>query len=72
MNNLNLYHVGSGMFCEIRLSLVSFVAFVALERLFSTVRPYVAFQVTRSSTSVVALVTLEWFFSCVLAHHVNF
>ena len=60
------------MFCELALSSVSFVAFVAPERLFPSVRPHVALQVTRRSASVVALVTLEWLFSCMLPHHVNF
>ena len=60
------------MFCEIRFSLVSFVALVALERLFPSVRPHVALQLGRRGASVVALVTLVWFFSCMLPHHVNF
>ena len=49
-----------------------FAAFVALERPLPRVRPYVALQITRLSESRVALVTLEWFFSCVHPHHVNF
>ena len=65
---MNLYHVNFGMFCEIRLSL----AFVAPERLFPSVRPHVAPQITRRSAGEVALVTLEWLFSCVLPHHVIF
>ena len=72
VNNLNLGHVSSEMFCETSLVRVSFAAFVAPERLFSTVRPHVALQITRRSASVVALVTLEWFFSCMLPHDVNF
>ena len=60
------------MFCKTSLVCVSFVALVALERLFSSVRPHVALQMTRSSASVVALVTLVWLFSCVLTHHVRF
>ena len=61
-----------GMFCEIYLVLVRFAAFVAPERLFSTVRPHVPLQVTRRSAYVVALVTLERLFSCVVPHYVLF
>ena len=61
-----------GMFCKIVLSCVSFAALVALERLLPSVRPHVPLQMTRRSASVVALVTLEWLFSCMLPHHVNF
>ena len=60
------------MSCEIAFLCKSFAAFVALERPLPTVRPYVALQITRLSESIVALVTLEWFFSCVHLHHVNF
>ena len=60
------------MFCEIRFSLVSFVALVALERLFPSVRPHVTLQITRRSGSIVALVTPVWLFSCMLPHNVNF
>ena len=67
-----LVQVYYGMFCEIILLCVSFAAFVAPERLFPTVRPHVTLQMTRRSASVVALVTLEWLFSCMLPHHVNF
>ena len=70
--NLNLDRVNSNMFCEVVHLAVSFAAFVAPERLFPTVRPYVALQGTRRSASVVALVTLVWLFSCMLNHHVNF
>ena len=56
---------------ELVLSSVSFAAFVAPERFLPTVRPHVLLQVTRS-TRVVALVTLEWLFSCVLHHQVLF
>ena len=72
MIHLNLGHVNSEMFCELDLSSVSFVAFGAPERLLPSVRHHVALQMTRSSTSVVALVTLVWLFSCVFPHHVNF
>ena len=58
------------MSCEISLFLVSFAAFVAPEGLFPTVRPHVLLQITRRDTSVVALVTLEWLFSCMFPHHV--
>ena len=60
------------MFCEIAFLSVSFAAFVAPERLFPTVRPHVALQITRRGTCVVALVTLVWLFSCMLPHCVNF
>ena len=60
------------MFRQTSLVLVSFAALVALERLLPRVRPNVALQMTRLSESVVALVALEWFFSCVVFHHVNF
>ena len=68
----DLSHVNSGMFCELIFSVVSFAAFVAPERLLSSVRPHVLQQVTRSSASEVALVTLVWLFSCVLPHQVIF
>ena len=51
---------------------VSFAASVALERLFPSVRPHVALQMTRRNTSVVALVTLVWLFPRMLPHHVIF
>ena len=70
--NLNLDRVNSNMFCEVVHLAVSFAAFVAPERLFPTVRPHVALQVTRRSTGVVALVALVGFFSCMLPHRVNF
>ena len=69
---MQLGHVNSEKFCEIYLSFVSFVAFVALERPLPAVPPRVLLQVTRRSASKVALVTLEWLLSCVLSHHVNF
>ena len=61
-----------GMFCETVLSCVGFAALVALERLLPSVSYHVALHINRRSASVVALVTLEWLFSCVLPHHVNF
>ena len=60
------------MYCELVLLCVSFVAFVALERLLPSVRYHVDLQVTRRSASVVALVTLVWLFSCMLPHYVLF
>ena len=70
-NQYYLGHVSSEMFCEGLFAFVCFAALVALERLFPTVRPHVALQITRRRASVVALVTLVWLYSCVLAHHVN-
>ena len=52
--------------------LVSFSAFVALERLHPRVRPHVLLQITRRSGSVIALVTLERLLPCVVPHHVLF
>ena len=60
------------MLCEPVLSCVSFTAFVALESLLPRVRHYVLLQMTRLSASIVALVTLEMLFSCVLRNNVNF
>ena len=70
--NLIQGHVNLGMFFELVLASKSFVALVALERLLPTMRSHVALQITRSSASEVALVTLVWLFSCVLVHHVLF
>ena len=61
-----------GVFCEIVLLCISFVALVALERLLLSVRSHVFLQVTRRGASVVALVTFVWLFSCVVPHHVIF
>ena len=72
INNLNLGHVNSEMLCETSLVFVSFVALVALERLFPSVRPHVALQMTGRNACEVALVTLVWLFSCVHPHHVLF
>ena len=69
---MDLCHVNSGVSCEIFLLFVGFAAFVARERPLPRVRSHVALQTTRLSTGVVALVTLEWLFSCVHLHHVNF
>ena len=69
---LHLCRVNSGMLGEQGLFCVTFTAFVALERLEARVRPNVLLQVTRGSASEVALVTLEWLFSSVHTHHVNF
>ena len=60
------------MFCEGLFMCKNFATLVAIERLFPSVRLHVALQVTRSDAGVVALVTLEWLFSCVLPHHVFF
>ena len=68
----DLGHVDSGMYRKVALSVESFVALVALERLFPTVCHHVALQVTRSSASEVALVTLVQLFSGMLPHYVNF
>ena len=46
LNNLNLGHVSSEMSCESALLSVGFVAFVAPERLFPSVRLHVALQIT--------------------------
>jgi len=48
------------------------ITFVALEWLLPSVLPHVALQITRSSASIVALVTFERLFSGVLPHYVNF
>ena len=60
------------MLDEIILLLVSLAALVALEWSLPRVRPHVLLQSTRSSASIVALVTFERLLSCVLHHHVNF
>ena len=62
----------SGVLCKIYLLLVSFAAFVALERLLPRVRSNVLLQLTIRNASEVALVALEWLFSCVDPHHVLF
>ena len=71
-SDMDLCHVNSGVSCEIYLLFVGFAAFVALERPLPRVRPYVALQTTRLSECGVALAALEWFFSSVVFHHVNF
>ena len=70
--NADLGRKNSGMLFEQVLSCVGFTAFVALERLLPRVRHYVLLQMTRLSASIVALVTLEMLFSCVLRNNVNF
>ena len=59
------------MFCEPAFNTVSF-ALVAIERLFPSVRLHVGLQLPRRCASVVALIALEWLFSCVVPHHVIF
>ena len=56
----------SSLFC------VSLGALIALEGSLPRVLLHVLLQITRSSESIVALVTFERFFSSVLSHHVNF
>ena len=60
------------MFCELALLSEGLAALVALEKLLPSVRPHVALQLIRRSTSVVALVTLVWLFSGMVPHHVCF
>ena len=57
---------------DVLLGFVSFLALVALEWFIHHVRSHVGFQIGRVSGSVVALVTSERSFSCVLLHHVIF
>ena len=64
--------MNSEMFCELGILCVSFAALVALERLFYSVCHHVVLQMTRRNGCVVALVTLEWLFSCMIPHHVIF
>ena len=54
----DLGYVNPEMSCKFALSVVSFAALVALERLLSGVRSHVALQVRRWSECVVTLVTL--------------
>ena len=60
------------MASEALLMFERFITAIALERFFPSVLPHVALQMTRSSASVVALVTFERPFSRVHRHHVNF
>ena len=60
------------MFCKISLFFVSLAALVALEWSLPRVLPHVLLQITRSSASIVALLTFERFLSCVHPHNVNF
>ena len=64
--------MNSEVFCKIHLVFVSFAALVTLETPLPGVRPHVALKMTRRNASVIALVTLVWLFSCVVAHHVIF
>ena len=69
---LSLGHVDYHMFRQLVFPCESFATFVALERSQPRARPHVALLCIGFSTSIIALVTLEWLFSCVLRHHVNF
>ena len=69
---LSLGHVDYHMFRQLVFPCESFATFVALERSQPRVRPHMALQMTRRSASIIALVALEWLFSCVIHHHVNF
>ena len=60
------------MFSKILLMFVGFAALVALEWSLPRVRPHVVLQITRSSASIVALVTFERLLSRVRHHHMNF
>ena len=60
------------MFCQLVFPCERFAAFVALERLHPRVRSNVLMQLTIRNASEVALVALEWLFSCVDPHHVIF
>ena len=60
------------MSCEFLLRFVSFLALVALEWSRHHVRSRVGFQMARLGGCVVALITFERPFSCVLPHHVKF
>ena len=67
---LNL--VGATMFCKGRFPFVSFITLVAFEWSLHGMRLHVSLQSIRSSASVVALVTFEWFLLCVHPHHMSF
>ena len=56
------------MACEALLMFERFITSIALEWFFPTVLLHVFLQITRSSASVVALVTFERLFSGVLSH----
>ena len=71
-HNADLWRVNSRMLCEQVLSCVSFAAFVALERFQPRMRHHVLLQITGLSASIIALVTLERLFSCVVSHYVLF
>ena len=59
------------MSCEAPFFFESLIALVALEWSLHSMLPHVPLKITRSRASVVALITFERLFSCVL-HHVNF
>ena len=65
-------HVNIKMSCQPVFNTVSFAAYVAIERLFPSVRLHVYLQLTRRCAGVVALIALEWLLLCVLSHHVIF
>ena len=50
----------------------SFAASVVLKTPLPSVRLRVALQLARRRASIIALVTLEWLFSCVVPYHVSF
>ena len=58
------------MFCQLFLSFESFTTFAALKRPLSCVRSDVSLQVTSSSGSVIALVTLVRPLPSMVSHHV--
>ena len=72
VDNVNPGDVNLEISSDIPLFLVSFVALVAFERPLPSVCHHVFLQLTRRNTGEVALVALEWLFSCVLSHLVLF
>ena len=58
--------------CEANFPFESFIPLVANEWSLHGMRLYVALQITILGASVIALVTFEWFLSCVHPHHVSF
>ena len=60
------------MLCEMAVLFECLVAMGALKRPLPRMLPHVLLQITRRSTSIVALVTFERLFSSVLPHYVNF
>ena len=71
-NQVNLGHMNSEVLCKIYLVFLSFTALVTSETPLPGVRLHVVLKITRRNASIVALVTLEWLFSCVVPHHVLF